>query len=75
MCAQQTNEIEPTATDPNIQQFLARASTSDGASLYLAVLRDGGYAVVNRGVVVVTFGSGEEAASLAVDAFEKLRRA
>jgi hypothetical protein len=32
--------------------------------------------VVNRGVVVVTFGSGEgEAATQAVEAFEKLARA
>jgi hypothetical protein len=62
--------VEPSA---QIQQLIAKASTCDGSSLYLAVLKDGGYAVLKSGIVVVSFGSGEEAANRAVDAFERLR--
>ena len=64
-----------TAIDPSVtvQQLIAKATTSDGDTLYLAVLPDGGYAVLKRGVLVVTFASGEDAAARAVEAFEKLR--
>ncbi len=62
-----------TERQPEIQQLLAKATTSDGDGLYLAVLDDGGYAVLKRGVRVVTFGSGEDAATHAVEAFERLR--
>jgi hypothetical protein len=65
-----------TAIEPNapIQQLLAKASSSDGDTLYLAVLRDGGYAVLKHGVILVAFSSGEDAATRAVEAFERLRR-
>jgi hypothetical protein len=64
-----------TAIEPisQIQQLLAKASTLTGDTLHLAVLKDGGYAVLKQGVMVVSFPSGEEAATRAVEAFERLR--